>query len=440
MITAGMVLCLGMLASGCPLNAADTLNYTRNGDIQAAQGDSIPPGYSGNPIIRNIFTADPCAMVYDDTLYLFTGHDEQNTVNDWFFMRDWHIFSTTDMVKYTDHGARLACTDFSWASGNAFAGHCIYNHGKFWWYVPMTHKTIKVNEGFAIGVAVADRPTGPYTDAVGQALITDDTPNSAALNIDPAVFIDDDGQVYLFWGSWGACRMVKLRDNMTELDGAVETVNAPNFFEAPWVHKRNGIYYLTYASGYPSIIAYSTSSSIRGPWTYRGILNDRVYNSETNHPAIVKYRWNWYFFYHNGALPTGGTYRRSVCVERLYYNEDGTMKKIVQTGEGVEELPAGMEMYKSGTSGSLKIYPNPLAGNTLTIELRGNRYGRECEISIHSIGGKVIFKDLLYPDNPDGRSVLRLDRALLPGAYIVVARTGDTIYNALLMVDDRHKN
>lgn len=120
-------------------------------------------------------------------------------------------------------------------------------------------------------------------------------------------------------------------------DGDVQTVNTNYFFEAPWVHKRNGIYYLTYASLYPSKIAYATSDNINGPWGYRGILNDYVENSETNHPSIVKYKWNWYFFYHNGALPTGGNWRRSVCVELLYYNEDGTMKKIVQTSAGVPE-------------------------------------------------------------------------------------------------------
>jgi beta-xylosidase len=400
--------------------------------IQQEAGDSIPPGYSGNPIIRHIFTADPCAMVYNDTLYLFTGHDEQNTVSEWFYMRNWHVFSTTDMINYTDHGAKLSYTDFSWASGNAFAGHCIYNNGKFWWYVPMTHKTVKVNEGFAIGVAVSDHPAGPYEDAIGKALITDYTLNSADLNIDPAVFIDDDGQVYMFWGSWSQCRMVKLNDDMIDLDGDVQTVNAPDFFEAPWVHKRNGIYYLTYASRYPSVIAYSTSSSINGPWTYRGVLNDYVENCETNHPSIVKYRWNWYFFYHNGALATGGNWRRSVCVELLYYNDDGTMKKIVQSSEGVPELIAGIGEIGAGTDNQLKIFPNPINGNSLNIEMPAIYYGRNVEISIHDIEGRLVYRDLT-----EGNTEIQFMYPLTPGSYIVSIRSGNLFHSSLLMVGGR---
>ena len=390
--------------------------------------------YSGNPIITHIFTADPCAMVYDDTLYLFTGHDEQNTTSEWFYMRNWHIFSTTDMVNYTDHGAKLSYTDFSWASGNAFAGHCIYNNGKFWWYVPMTHKTAKVNEGFAIGVAVADHPTGPYTDAIGEALITDYTPNSVPLNIDPAVFIDDDGQVYLFWGSWGECRMVKLKDNMIELDGEVQRVNTNYFFEAPWVHKRNGMYYLTYASKYPSVIAYATSDNINGPWGYRGILNDYVENSETNHPSIVQYKQNWYFFYHNGALPTGGNWRRSVCVDLLYYNNDGTMKQIVQTSAGVPELVAGIGEAGAMTGHQIKLFPNPLNGNSLKFELPGEYSGKVAEIRIHNIEGRAVYRDHIHWDRMNGNAEIQFTDPLVPGCYIVISRCGQLFHSSLLIV------
>jgi hypothetical protein len=394
--------------------------------------DSIPPGYSGNPIIRHIFTADPCAMVYDDTLYLFTGHDEQNTVSEWFYMRNWHIFSTTDMINYYDHGAKLSYTDFSWASGNAFAGHCVYKNSKFWWYVPMTHKTIKVHEGFAIGVAVADQPTGPYTDALGEALITDYTPNCADLNIDPAVFIDDDGQVYMFWGSWGACRMVKLKDNMVELDGDVRVVNEPNFFEAPWIHKHNGIYYLTYASLYPSVIAYSTSTSINGPWSYRGVLNDYVENCETNHPSIVEYRGNWYFFYHNGALPTGGNWRRSVCVDLLYYDDDGLMKKIVQTSYGVPGIVAGTEHIEAITDFQFKIFPNPLARNKLNIEFPEANLNSKMEITITDIGGKPVYNGLI-----NGNVEIQFMDPLMPGCYLLNIKCGKSVGSSLLMVTGR---
>jgi beta-xylosidase len=347
-------------------------------------------------------------------------------------MRDWHVFSTTDMIKYTDHGGRLNYADFSWASGNAFAGHCIYNNGKFWWYVPVTHKTIKVHEGFAIGVAVSDHPTGPYTDALGEALITDYTTNSADLNIDPAVFIDDDSQVYLFWGSWGTCRMVKLKDNMVELDGDVQVVNVPDFFEAPWIHKRNDTYYLTYASGYPSVIAYSTSSSIYGPWILRGVLNDYVENSETNHPSIVQYRGNWYFFYHNGALPTGGNWRRSVCVELLYYNDNETMKKIVQTTEGVPGIADGMEKYETGTGFQFKIYPNPLSGNKLGIELAGSIPGGTAELSISDLSGRAVYGCMV-----NGNTEIRFENPLSPGCYVVTVKRGQRNSSSLLIADGK---
>ncbi len=401
-------------------------------DVNNLQEDSIPPGYSGNPIIREIFTADPCAMVYNDTLFLFTGHDEQNTFSEWFYMRDWHIFSTTDMINYTDHGAKLSYTDFSWASGNAFAGHCIYNNGRFWWYVPMTHNTIKVHEGFAIGVASSDNPTGPYTDALGEALITDDTYNSADLNIDPSVLIDDDGQVYLFWGSWGACRMVKLNDNMIEPGSDVEVVNVPNFFEAPWIHKRNGIYYLTYASLYPSVIAYSTSASINGPWIYHGILNDYVENCETNHPSIVQYRGNWYFFYHNGALATGGNWRRSVCVELLYYEDDGLMKKIVQSTAGVPGIVAGTEKTGAGTGFQFKIFPNPLNGNKLYIEFPEAIRSNTIEVTITDICGRSVYSGI-----NGGNGEIEFADQPAPGCYVVTVKCGKSVGSSMLIVTGR---
>jgi len=155
--------------------------------------------YSGNPLFKELLMADPCAIVHNDTLYLFTGSDEQAQGVDGFLMKKWYIFSTTDMVNWTNHGRKMSVQDFDWAAANAFAGLVVENHGKFWWYVPMVHKTVKVNEGFAIGVAVANNPLGPYKDAIGDPIIADTTKNCIPLNIDPAVFVDDDGKVYFFW-------------------------------------------------------------------------------------------------------------------------------------------------------------------------------------------------------------------------------------------------
>ena len=293
---------------------------------------------AGNPIITNIFTADPCPMVHDDRLYIYTGHDEQKEGVKGFVMNDWRCYSTDNMVDYRDHGALLSAKDFKWAKGDAFASHVIEHKGRFYWFVSIRHKDIRVHEGFAIGVAVADKPTGPFKDAIGAALITDKTPNSIVLNIDPAVYVDDDGQAYLFWGSWNAGRWVKLKDNLTELDGDVRNLEAKNLFEAPFIHKKGDTYYLTYASHYPSTTEYSISKSITGPWEYKGVINDLLPVSETNHQGIVQFKGNWYFVYHNAQLPGGGVYRRSVCVDKLEFNEDGTIKKIVRTETGVPRV------------------------------------------------------------------------------------------------------
>ena len=297
------------------------------------------PKFSGNPLFKSPLTADPSAMVTNDTLYIFTGSDEQEEGRDGFLMNKWYVFSTTDMVTWKNHNAVMDVNTFKWAKANAFAGHCVENHGKYWWYVPLTHKTIKKDEGFAIGVAVSNHPYGPYKDAIGKPIITDTTSNSIALNIDPCVYVDDDKQVYLFWGSWGKIRMVKMKENMIEMDGPVVDIpQVKNFFEAPYIHKRNGVYYLSYAAGYPSRTEYCTSKSITGPWEYGGIVNDTLHNSPTNHQAIVNYKNNDYFIYHNAGLPNGGPFRRSVCIDLLEYDANGMMKKVARTTTGVAAI------------------------------------------------------------------------------------------------------
>ena len=148
------------------------------------------PALAVNPIVQTIYTADPAPMVHNGTLYVYTGHDEDKST--WFTMKDWRCYSTTDMVNWTDHGSPLSAIDFSWVKADAWAGQCIERNGKFYYYVPMNQKT----GGMAIGVAVSDSPTGPFKDALGHPLVFD-----RSGDIDPTVFIDDDGQAYLYWGN-----------------------------------------------------------------------------------------------------------------------------------------------------------------------------------------------------------------------------------------------
>jgi beta-xylosidase len=298
--------------------------------------DTTASGFSGNPLIRSLYTADPAALVYSDTFFIYTGHDEQAEATEGYVMHDWHVFSSVDLINWHDHGAVLNVTNFTWAQADAWAGQCIEKSGKFYWYVPMSHKTIP---GFSIGVAVSDHPTGPFVDAKGSALITNDMTTNVTIHwddIDPAVFINNDGQAYLYWGN-RSCKWAKLKENMIEIDGPIHSIDLPTFTEAPWLHKRGDMYYLSYASGWPEYIDYAISDSPEGPWSYKDRLNEYVPNCSTNHQSIVEFRGEWYFVYHNGNLPAGGNFRRSVCLDKLYYNTDGSIQPIVQTIRGVPE-------------------------------------------------------------------------------------------------------
>ena len=289
---------------------------------------------TGNPIIKNKYTADPAAFVYGDSVYLYTGHDEAPARKETYVMHEWLCFSSADMVNWKEHPVPLTVKDFKWAKDDAWASQVIERNGKFYWYVATEHATIK---GKAIGVAVADHPTGPFKDARGSAIITNDMTTDAKISwddIDPSVIIDN-GQAYLFWGNT-KCYYAKLKENMIELDGPINTIDLPAFTEAPWIHNHNGWYYLSYAYQFPEKIAYAMSRSINGPWKFKGILNELAGNSNTNHQSIIDFKGRSYFIYHNGGLSVhGGSFRRSVCIDDLFYNSDGTIRRIIMTTEGV---------------------------------------------------------------------------------------------------------
>ncbi|MEI6948184.1 glycoside hydrolase family 43 protein [Paraflavisolibacter sp. H34] len=320
------------LLYGCCLAAAALFS------LQPASAQMAPPAAApaGNPIIRHKYTADPAAFVHQGTVYLYAGHDEAPPRQERYVMNEWLLFSSTDMVHWKEHPSPLNVKEFAWAKGDAWASQVIERNGKFYWYVAVEHGTIG---GKSIGVAVADSPAGPFKDARGSAIITNDMTTDTKISwddIDPSVIIDDDGQAYLFWGNT-KCYYAKLKENMIELDGPIQTVDLPHFTEAPWIHKRNGWYYLSYAYEFPEKIAYAMSRSIHGPWQFKGILNEVAGNSNTNHQSIIDFKGKSYFIYHNGVIPTdGSSYHRSVCIDYLHYNKDGTLKRVVMTTEGVK--------------------------------------------------------------------------------------------------------
>ena len=299
-----------------------------------------------SPIIQTKYTADPAPMVYKDTVFLYTGHDEDQST--WFVMKDWHVFSTVDMVNWTDRGTPLSLKEFNWASKDAWAGQCIFRNGKFYWYVPVNQSNGK---GMAIGVAVSNSATGPFKDALGKPLV-----HSGNGDIDPSVFIDDDGQAYLYWGN-PYLKYIKLNSDMISFSGSVVDVpldkegfsvrykdadKRPSAYEeGPWIYKRKDLYYLLYAAGgVPEHLAYSTGKSATGPWKYQDTIMTVIKKGGafTNHPGVIDYKGKSYFFYHTGALAGGGGFNRSVAVEEFQYNADGSIPRIANTANGVKPI------------------------------------------------------------------------------------------------------
>ncbi|MCX2836634.1 glycoside hydrolase family 43 protein [Salinimicrobium sp. MT39] len=353
-------------------------------------------GISQNPIVQTNYTADPAPMVYNGKVYLYTSHDEAGST--WFTMNDWRLYTTEDMVNWTDHGTILAYDDFDWAKQNAWAPQAKERHGKFYIYVPITAR----NGRNGIGVAVADSPYGPFLDPLGKPLIS----NSNA-DIDPSVFIDDDGQAYLFWGN-PECYYVKLNEDMINYDGEIKKI--PNTIEAfgkregeenpqrpttyeegPWLYKRNNIYYLFFAAGpLPEHIGYSTSNSITGPYKYQGVVMPREGGAFTNHPGVIDYKGKTYFFYHNGALPGGGGFTRSVAVEELKFNEDGSIQQLQMT-KGIEEPLKPLNPYIKNEaetiawSEGLKSRENDIVGNFI-VSTRNNAFSSVKKVDFREQG------------------------------------------------------
>jgi len=303
-----------------------------------------------NPIVQTWFTTDPAPLSYGDKVYVYVGHDEDKA--DFFWMYDWRIYSSSDMVNWTDHGTQLSLSSFSWADDRAWAAQAIERNGKFYWYI-CAHS--RLAGGMAIGVAVSDSPTGPFHDAIGKPLFD----NGSWDNIDPTVFIDDDGQAWIYWGN-PRVYYAKLNKDMISFDGEVKTLDMTeetfggpvlsqrekgkqykdSYVEGPWIMKREGLYYLLYAAGgVPEHISYSTAPSPDGPWTYRGpIMPLEDTRSFTNHCGIAEHKGHNYFFYHTGKLPSGGGYGRSVAIEEFLFNPDGSFPLIHHTNNGVHPI------------------------------------------------------------------------------------------------------
>ena len=317
------------------------------------------PLQAQNPFVQTWFTSDPAPMVHNGTVYVYTGHDEDGA--DFFWMQEWRVYSSQDMVNWQDHGSPLALESFSWADDRAWASQTIERNGKFYWYI-CAHS--RLSRGMAIGVAVSDSPTGPFRDAIGKPLFE----NGSWDHIDPTVMIDDDGQAWLMWGN-PRVYYLKLNEDMISYSGELgmldmteEGFGAPsmdkrekdkkykdNYTEGPWLRKVDAsrykvdpakAYQLLYAAGgVPEHISYSTAPSPLGPWTYAGVIMPLCdTKSFTNHCGVADFKGHSYFFYHTGKLPNGGGFGRSVAVEEFKYNADGSFPTIMPTDEGVKPV------------------------------------------------------------------------------------------------------
>ncbi len=384
-----------------------------------------------NPFVQTWFTSDPAPMVHNGTMYVYTGHDEDNA--DFFWMQEWRVYSTNDMVNWQDHGSPLALESFSWADDRAWASQCIERDGKFYWYI-CAHS--RLSNGMAIGVAVSDTPTGPFRDAIGKPLFE----NGSWDHIDPTVLIDDDGQAWLMWGN-PQCYYLKLNRDMIsysgelgKLDMTEEAFGGPmmnqrekgkkykdSYVEGPWLTKRKGTYQLLYAAGgVPEHISYSTASSPTGPWKYAGeIMPLSDTKSFTNHCGVADYKGHSYFFYHTGKLPNGGGFGRSVAVEEFKYNADGSFPTILPTEEGVKpvgkfdpyrkveaETMAFSKGVKTEQNDEVGVYVTDIHNGdyiklqnvhfcnkvprTFTARVASGLRGGKIEIRLDSIGGKLL--------------------------------------------------
>lgn len=390
--------------------------------------------HAQNPIVQTAYTADPAPLVYNDKLYLYTSHDEDDST--WFTMNDWKLYSTDDMVNWTEHPTPLSFKTFEWARGDAWAAQCIERDGKFYMYVPVTDRKGES----AIGVAVADSPYGPFYDPLGTPLVQADFGN-----IDPTVFIDDDGQAYLYWGNPN-CFYVKLNKDMISYEGGIHAVpmkpesfgrregnpkRATLYEEAPWLYRRKGVYYLFYAGGpIPEHLAYATSDSPEGPWKYGGTVMAKEGGSFTNHPGIVDFRGKTYLFYHDASLPGGSGFTRSVCVREMDFGRDGKVNPVKMVKEGVEKGLKPLCPYRKveaetiAWSKRMKSDYNSQVGVFVTA-LRNGSYTRVRDVDFGEKAPSRILARLSTTHNADIVMEVRLDG--LEGqvlAELKVPRTG----------------
>ena len=297
-------------------------------------------GLAQNPLIMDQFTADPTARVFEGKVYVYPSHDipvppDSGVRENWFCMEDYHVFSSENLTDWTDHGVIVTQTEVPWLqrkSYNMWAPDCVNRDGKYYFYFPT---------GRRIGLAVADKPYGPFK--------CEAEPVEGARGIDPCVLVDRDGQTYMYT-SMNRIFAGKLKDNMREMESGMKVIeNLPQngLIEGPFVFERNGIYYLTYphVANKTERLEYAIGTNPMGPFEHKGVIMDESPSGcWTNHHSIVEYKGQWYLFYHDKDLSPDFDKNRSIRADYLYFNDDGTIQKVIPTLRGVGITKAQSEI------------------------------------------------------------------------------------------------
>lgn len=353
--------------------------------------------WSGNPIIRNRYLADPSVLVDENYLYLYGGVDDTSLFHlapsrcgsscakefkefiGNFDMNEYRVYRTTNMIDWEDLGAPLRAVDTGWMK-QTWASQIVKRNDRYYLYTCSTTGDIidstissllrSLLKGQAprsvttplylqVGVAVGDTAAGPFAD-IGTPLLASDQAGVINAVMDPAVLVDDDGRAYLFYGGFGEIQYVELNDDMVSvkdspmsIEGVDGTNPIPDFVEAPYIHKHNGKYYLSYSKSGPNRIGglgYAMADNVQGPWVYQGDVLGAV-NIITNHGAITGYKGRHFLFYHTGNLPGvkdpvsgfSGSATRAMQVGEIVYDDNGTMKLVEQNELGVREISASVQ-------------------------------------------------------------------------------------------------
>ncbi len=310
--------------------------------------------------------------MFEGKVYVYPSHDIREPAGytgrkNWFVMEDYHVFSSANLTDWTDHGVVLTQKDVPWADPNAFAmwaPDCVFKNGKYYFYFPTKDKTGEKR----IGVAIGDKPSGPFKPQPDYM--------AGVAGIDPDVFIDKDGSAYMTWSRNDALVTAKLRPDMLEIEGEIQLLdNLPKkgLQEGPFMLERKGVYYLTYPHVANKIerLEYATSNSPKGPFKWAGVLLDESETGcWTSHHSIVEYQGQWYLFYHDRDLSPAFDKRRAIRADKLFFNDDGSIRKVVPTLRGVGLVNSGSEIQidrysarsADGTAVSFLDDANPHAG------------------------------------------------------------------------------